>query len=102
MEMLLGMIVVLGVPAYFVVQPLTLMRWRDGWGKAALIPLLLVGPAAAFSAFAFADGSNLWPMTLIAAAAVGMAYLGVLWLLQRWLCLPRVRPSHQPRYPSID
>jgi hypothetical protein len=85
MTMLLGMIVVMGVPAYFVVQPMALMRWRGGWRMAALAPLLLVGPAAAYSVFAYADGSNLWPMTLIAAAAMGMIYLAGLWLAQRWL-----------------
>jgi hypothetical protein len=83
--MLLGMIVTLGVPAYFVAQPMALMRWRGGWRKAALAPLVLVIPAAGYSAFAFADGSNLWPMTLIVAAAIGMVYLGVLWAAQRWL-----------------
>jgi hypothetical protein len=88
MEMLLGMIgmiVMLGVPAYFVAQPMALMRWQGRWRKLALMPLLLVIPAVAYSAYAFADGSNLWPMTLIAAAAIGTIYLGLLWLLQWWL-----------------
>ena len=85
MEMLLGMIVTLGVPAYFIVQPMALMRWQGRWRKWALMPLLLVIPAVAYSLFAFADGSNLWPMTLIAAAAIGMTYLSILWLLQWWL-----------------
>ena len=85
MEMLLGMIVMLGVPAYFVAQPMVLMRWQGRWRKWALMPLLLVIPAVAYSAFAFADGSNLWPITLIIAAAIGMIYLSVVWLLRRWL-----------------
>jgi hypothetical protein len=85
MEMLLGMIVMLGVPGYFVAQPMALTRWQGRWRKWALVPLLLVIPAVAYSAFAFADGSNLWPMTVIAAAAIGMIYLGILWLLQWWL-----------------
>ena len=82
MELLLGMVVMLSVPAYFVVQPMVLMRWQGPWRKSAFVPLLLVGPAIAYSTFALVDGSNLWPMTLIAAAAISTIYLSILWLLQ--------------------
>jgi len=85
MEMLIGMIVTLGVPAYFIAQPMALLRWQGRWRKLALMPLVLVIPALAYSVFAFADGSNLWPITLIAAAAIGMIYLSIVWLLQWWL-----------------
>ena len=85
MEMLIGLIVTLGVPAYFIAQPMALLRWQGRWRKLALMPLVLVIPALAYSVFAFADGSNLWPITLIAAAAIGMIYLSIVWLLQWWL-----------------
>jgi hypothetical protein len=84
-ETLLGLIVIAGVPAYFVVQPATLLRWPGGWRKAALVPLLLTLPALIFSLVALSQGSNLWPITLIFAAAAGTLYLGVLWLLRRWI-----------------
>ena len=71
METILGLVVMAGVPAYFVVQPATLWRWPGGWRIAALAPLLLTVPALVFSLFALHHGSNLWPLTLIFAAAVG-------------------------------
>jgi hypothetical protein len=83
--MLLGLFVMAGVPAYFVVQPATLLRWPGGWRIAALAPLVLTVPAAAYSMVAFLHGSNLWPITLIFAAAVGTLYLGALWLARWWL-----------------
>jgi hypothetical protein len=85
MEMLLGLVVMAGVPAYFVVQPATLWRWPGGWRIAALAPLLLTVPALVFSLFSLRHGSNLWPLALIFAAAVGTLYLGALWLARRWL-----------------
>ena len=83
--MLLGMIVMLSVPAYFVAQPAALVRWPGGWRKAALAPLVLVLPALVFSLYALSHDSNLWPVTLIFAAAIGSLYLSALWLLRRWL-----------------
>ena len=49
MELLLGMAVMAGVPAYFVAQPMSLLQWHGGWRKAALAPLLLTVPALLFS-----------------------------------------------------
>jgi hypothetical protein len=60
-----------GVPAYFVVQPVA--------------PLVLTVPAFCFSLYALFRGSNLWPLTLIFAAALGMLYLGALFLVRWWL-----------------
>lgn len=85
MHMFLGMAVMAGVPAYFVIQPMSLAQWRGGWRKAALAPLLLTVPALLFSLFALTQGSNLWPITLIFAAAIGSLYLAALWLTQRLL-----------------
>ena len=82
MELILGMIVTMAIPAYFVLQPVMLLRWQGGWRKAALLPLVLTVPALLFSLFALAQGSNLWPLTLIVAAAVGTIYLAVLWLVR--------------------
>jgi hypothetical protein len=74
-----------GVPAYFFVQPATLLQWRGRWRAAALAPLLLTVPAAIVSLIALYHGSNLWPLTLIFAAAVGALYLGALSLTRWWL-----------------
>jgi hypothetical protein len=85
MYMFLGMTVMASVPAYFVVQPMSLAQWRGAWRKAALAPLVLTVPALLFSLYALSKGSNLWPITLIFAAAIGSLYLAALWLVQRWL-----------------
>jgi hypothetical protein len=85
METILGLVVMAGVPAYFVVQPATVLRWPGGWRLAALAPLLVTAPALCFSLFALYHGSNLWPLTLIFAAAVGTIYLAALWLARWWL-----------------
>jgi hypothetical protein len=85
MYMFLGLAVTAAVPAYFVVQPMSLATWRGGWRKAALAPLLLTLPALLFSLYALGKGSDLWPITLIFAAAIGSLYLAALWLAQRWL-----------------
>jgi hypothetical protein len=47
MDMLIGLMVMAGVPAYFVAQPVALLNWRGGWRKAAAAPLMLSVPAAA-------------------------------------------------------
>ena len=80
---IVGLVLVAGVPAYLVAQPLSVLRLRGGWRMAALVPLLLTVPALLFSLYALAGGSNLWPLTLIFAAGIGVVYLAVLWLL-RW------------------
>lgn len=85
MEALLGMMVMTGVPAYFVIQPMALLRWRGGWRKAALVPLLVTVPGLLFSLYALSQDSNLWPLALIFAAAIGSIWLAALWLLQWWL-----------------
>lgn len=84
MEEFLGFAIMASVPAYFILQPMTLRSWRGGWHLAAALPLLLSAPAFIFSLLAFADGSNLWPLTLIFASALGTVYLGLLWLAQWW------------------
>jgi hypothetical protein len=85
MELILGMMVTTAIPAYFVLQPVFLLRWRGGWRKAALVPLLLALPALVFSLFALTQGSNLWPITLIISAAIGSLYLAALWSVKQWV-----------------
>lgn len=80
-----GFLIMMAVPAYFVVQPLALWHWRGGWQTAALVPLVLTVPAIVFSLVALHLDSNLWPLTLIFAAFIGFVYLGILWLLLWWM-----------------
>lgn len=85
MDMLIGLIIMGSVPAYLMLQPLALRTWQGGWHLAATFPLLLVVPAFLWSLFALSQDSNLWPLTLIFASALGTIYLGALWVAQRFI-----------------
>jgi hypothetical protein len=73
------------LPLYIVLQPLAFSRLAGNWRRAALAPLLLTGPAAAYAAFAFAAGSNLWPIVLILVAPFAVVYLAGLFAAQRFV-----------------
>lgn len=75
---LFGMLIVASVPAYFVVQALALFSLGGSWRVASMLPLLAVGPAVLFSLYALQQGSNLWPLTIIFTAPLGLAYLAAL------------------------
>jgi len=47
------------MPLYFILQGWFAYTWVGGWRIASLVPLVIIGPAVAFSAFALAHGSNL-------------------------------------------
>jgi hypothetical protein len=92
MEMLLGgLILVIGYVsalAYIPLQVYTGIRWRGIARIAALVPLLLMVPVFAFTAHAFAQQSNLWPILLIFAAPVGTGYLVILIVIRRLVTRP--------------
>jgi hypothetical protein len=71
----LGLIVIAGVPLYFVLQSWLAYSWVGRWRIASLMPLIAIGPAIAFSLFALSHGSNLWPLTVIFLAPLGLIYL---------------------------
>ena len=75
MEWLIGELVTLAGPAYFFLQLFTAVRYRGRWRVLALVPLILMLPLAVHAGFAFAAGSNLWPVLLILAAPVACLYL---------------------------
>jgi hypothetical protein len=81
---LLVMLMGWSVPGYFVLQGWMLARYRDGWRKAALVPLALMIPLAAYTLFALLAGSNLWPLALIFLTPLAFLYLLALWLLRQW------------------
>jgi len=85
LESLLGLAVMAGAPAYFVLQPWTLIRFRGGWRVAALLPLAGAVPTILWSLYALSRDSNLWPLTFIFFAPVGSSYLVILALLRRFM-----------------
>jgi hypothetical protein len=71
----IGLVLMLGVPGYFVLQVVLARVWSGGWRIAALVPLLVMAPAAVHTLVALAAGSNLWPIVIIFAAPPALAYL---------------------------
>ncbi len=63
------------VPLYFLLQFALLWYLRDGWRKAAAVPLALMAPVLAYTVFAFLDGSNLAPLVLILTSPLALFYL---------------------------
>jgi hypothetical protein len=85
MDGLIGFLVIAMVPAYFILQPLTLLRLSGRWRTAAAVPLLLAIPAAAWCLYALAQESNLWPLVFILFAPIGTLYLGSILVLRLML-----------------
>ena len=94
MDMLTGFLLMGMVPAYFVLQPLALIRLSGRWRTAAAAPLILAIPAAGWCLLAFAHESNLWPLVFIFFAPVGTLYLGTILIL--YLVLRRRAPETAP------
>jgi hypothetical protein len=85
MDELIGFLVMAMVPAYFILQPLALLRLSGRWRTAAAAPLILAIPAAAWSLNALAQESNLWPLVFIFFAPIGTLYLGSILVLRLML-----------------
>jgi hypothetical protein len=77
-DIFVGFAFMLGVPAYFVLQPLTILRFRKGWRTAAMVPLIGAAPTIVWSLYALSQDSNLWPLTFIFFAPFGTVYLTAL------------------------
>ena len=77
-DLFVGFAVMLAVPGYFVLQPMTLLRFRGGWRTAAMVPLIGAAPAIVWSLYALSEESNLWPLAFIFFAPIGTIYLAVL------------------------
>jgi len=75
MQGVIGELVILAGPVYFFLQVLMAMRYRGRWLVLSLVPLLFMVPLAVHAGFAFAGGSNLWPLLMIAASPIASAYL---------------------------
>lgn len=84
----IGLVIMLGVPGYVVLQWILARRWKGGWRIAALAPLVIMIPVLGHALLALAAQSNLWPIFVIFTAPVAFAYLValiVLWAGVRWV-----------------
>lgn len=79
----LGLLVMLAVPGYFILQAFTVVQFSGGWRYAALVPLLGTIPLIVYTLLALAAGSNLWPLLLILLSPIGLIYLVGLMMLRR-------------------
>jgi hypothetical protein len=80
---LIGLVVMLGVPGYFVLQAWLLYLLRGGWLVAAMLPLPPMALVLAYTVHAFNKGSNLFPIVLIFTAPIAFIYLLVVLVLWR-------------------
>ena len=72
---LIGFLVMLSAPAYFVLQIVFGLRWSGRWRIAALAPLLVMVPAMVHASLALSAGSNIWPILVILLAPFCCLYL---------------------------
>ena len=75
MDTVLGLLAMIALPGYWVLQYVLAKNYDGGWRIAALTPLVVMVPLIAYTAFAFAAGSNMWPVLLILVSPVAFACL---------------------------
>jgi len=86
--MLLIMFAGWSIPGYFILQVVLYRRWRDGWRRAALVPLIGTLPITAYTLFALFQGSILWPLLMLFTLPFAFLYLLALVLAKRFLARP--------------
>lgn len=79
---IIGLTIMLGTPVYLVLQAASMYWLRNGWRKAAFVPLVFAVPIAIWCLAALIAQSNLWPLTFILFAPIGTLYLVVLLALR--------------------
>lgn len=80
---ILGLVVMLCVPAYAVMQVLALIRWRGRWLWLALVPLVVMLVAVGTMVQGLRAGSNLAPILVVFAAPPCVVWLWVAGRLRR-------------------
>jgi hypothetical protein len=68
-------VMMLSVPAYFVLQLWRGYAWTGIWRWVALFPLVFTVPALAWTISAASHGANLAPMPMLLAAPPALLYL---------------------------
>jgi hypothetical protein len=80
-ELAIGVGLMTVVPlAYVVLQALFGIAWTGRWRIAALLPLILIVPSILWSLLALSHQSNLWPITFLLLAPLGLIYLLIVWV----------------------
>lgn len=77
MDTVLGLLAMIALPGYWVLQILLAKSYDGGWRLAVLMPLIVMVPLLAYTVFAFVSGSNLWPLMLIFVSPAAFIYLAI-------------------------
>jgi hypothetical protein len=80
MDLLLGLLVMMCLPAYLALQVLALVRWP--W-RVSRVPLLVMGAALVSAVVGFAQDSNLAPIFVVLCAPFCLLWLGIAGLWRR-------------------
>lgn len=79
----LMMLMAWSIPGYIALQIYMLVKYRGRWRKLALLPLWGTVPLFAYTLFALAAGSNLWPLLLLFLAPFAFIYLLIIGWVKR-------------------
>lgn len=67
---------------YLLFQIYTYIKWKDGYRKFALSPLIVTIPTIIVTIYFFIEKSNLWPILAIFVIPIGGVYLFILGLFR--------------------
>jgi hypothetical protein len=81
-------VMMLSVPAYFVLQLWLGYAWTGIWRWVALFPLIFTLLALAWTISAASHGANLAPMPMLLAAPPALLYLLIAWVLHKVMRRP--------------
>jgi hypothetical protein len=81
-EVLWGLVLMGSIPAYFVLQVVLLWRLHDRWQRIAAVPLVMMVPVVAISAFGLWERATLWFIWLVFTAPLALFYLLVVMVLR--------------------
>lgn len=80
---MLLMLMAWSIPGYIALQIYMLLKYEGRWRKLALLPLWGTVPLFAYTLFALAAGSNLWPLMLLFLCPFAFIYLLIIWWMKR-------------------
>jgi hypothetical protein len=71
------------VPGYVILQIRLLRRYREGWRRAAAVPIVPMAGVLIYTVYAFQAGSNLFPLVLLFTSPFALMYLLGLMAIRR-------------------
>jgi len=71
------------VPGYVILQIRLLRRYREGWRRAAAVPIVPMVGVLIYTVYAFQAGSNLFPLVLLFTSPFALMYLLGLMAIRR-------------------